>query len=227
MNESPQIVVVPVPTNKQFHNLTGRIFGRLAVKSFAGDGYWNCLCECSKIVRVFRGSLTQGFTKSCGCLNSEVASSRFLRHGYSIKFQNGREQPEYSVWCKMKSRCFRHQDKSYPNYGGRGITVCERWMKFENFIADMGDRPSDKHSIERLRVNENYEPSNCVWATKREQSRNTRKTRLITLWGFTGIIADVAEHFGIHGGTLRSRFYRNLMHLYPSHPPCASAPDGA
>jgi len=156
-------------------NLQGMKFGRLLVVSENGRGndkrvLWNCLCDCGKSAAVRSTHLKRGSIKSCGCLRVETSTKRATTHGKS-------KAPEYEVWCSMIKRCRNKKSTGYPDYGGRGITVCERWNRFENFIEDMGPRPSQFHSIDREEVNGNYEPGNCKWATPAEQSRNTRKRK--------------------------------------------------
>lgn len=150
-------------------DLTGRRFGRLLVISFhSSQNYiskWLCRCDCGMEKVINGGSLTTGKVVSCGCYRIETHT----KHNMSYS-------PEYRTWAGIKSRCYNPKAPRYPNYGERGITVCDRWLEsFDNFYADMGDRPSKDYSIERLDVNGNYEPSNCKWATRTEQQHNIRK----------------------------------------------------
>lgn len=128
---------------------------------------WICVCDCGKQLEVRTQDLRYGSTKSCGCYNLSIASARATKHG-------GVRTPTYKSWSAMLKRC---RDVSDLRYGGRGITVCERWYSFSNFLADMGERPRGT-SIDRIDVNGNYEPSNCRWATAKEQGRNTRRRKL-------------------------------------------------
>src|SRR5581483_5894279 len=108
----------------------------------------------------------------------------------------------YGCWANMLNRCRNENTPSYPNYGGRGITVCARWHKFENFIADMGPRPSRKHTIERKETNGNYEPGNCVWATRRVQNANKRNNHRLTIGGETRHVSEWARRAGLHVQTV-------------------------
>jgi hypothetical protein len=133
---------------------------------------WLCRCECGNESRQSAADLQSGKAKSCGCLRREVTIARFTTHGAS-------KTPEFRVWAEMMARCECATNDSFYNYGGRGISVCSRWREaFEAFSADMGPRPSAKHTIERLNNAGNYEPSNCVWAVRKVQNRNKRNIRL-------------------------------------------------
>ncbi len=113
--------------------------------------------------------------------------------------------PEYKVWEGMIQRCTNPKAYRFDAYGGRGITVCERWRDFGNFLADMGSRPGRKHRIERKNNSGNYEPSNCCWATQKRQMRNTRANHLVTFRGETLCVIEWAERLGINYNTLRKR----------------------
>lgn len=161
-------------------DLTDKRFGRLVVIAenghYGNEIVWLCRCDCGKIKTIRGGSLRTGKTLSCGCFNKEVTIDRSKitnrKHGLCA---NGVITSEYRTWQHMIGRCTQPSRKDYKNYGGRGISVCERWKdSVQDFLKDMGPKPSAKHSLDRIDVNGNYEPSNCRWATWREQRMNQR-----------------------------------------------------
>lgn len=141
-------------------DLTGQQFGRLTVGSSTPKG-WSCLCSCGNTIEKTTKQLRSRRSNSCGCLNLE----RITRHGFA-------RTPTYITWQSMKRRC---SNKDNPRYGGRGITVCERWQSFENFFEDMGERPEGMTLDRYPDTDGNYEPGNCRWATKREQRLNQNR----------------------------------------------------
>jgi hypothetical protein len=160
-------------------NLEGQRFHRLLAKERVVGNKWRCVCDCGNERLVRTEYLRNGDTKSCGCLNLFRQKTSKITHGFS-KEKRGLG---YISWQGMKRRCLNPREKEYLRYGGRGIKICERWLKFENFYADMGPRPSSKHSLDRIDSNGNYEPSNCRWATDIEQARNRRDVHLINVNG--------------------------------------------
>jgi hypothetical protein len=161
--------------------------------------YANCICDCGKQATVLLYSIRKLATRSCGCLH---AIGNNLRHGDNRK---GRTTAEYRIWRSMRQRCNNRENAAFPRYGGRGITVCERWSIFDNFLADMGRRPSSDHSLDRINNDGNYEPGNVRWATALQQSLNTRRNRLITFNGETRTLSEWTACLGFHGWTLGQR----------------------
>lgn len=194
-------------------DLTGKQFGRWTVISFAEKRgkhpYWLCECLCGNQGVIAATNLTRGLSRSCGCLNSEVTATKNRAnaiHGQSGNGSNGkRATAEYEAWSKMLRRCRNDFDRSYANYGGRGISVCERWLSFENFYADMGPRPSKQHSLDRVDNDGNYEPDNCRWTTRDVQGRNRRTSVVLTLAGEAMTVTEWAERLNLSRYTIFSR----------------------
>ena len=157
--------------------MTGQRFGRLTVVERVpsrAEAHWRCLCDCGN-TSVLRGSiLRDGQVRSCGCYLRDRLRRVNTVHGQAVR---GHMTPTYNSWMQMRRRCRDPKHGQWANYGGRGITVCDRWRdSFANFLADMGERP-DGTSIDRIDNDGNYEPGNCRWATPLEQSHNKRNTR--------------------------------------------------
>jgi hypothetical protein len=188
-------------------NIKGLVFGRLtAIKRAANKGTsvaWLCECTCGAQTTVRASALTSAVTKSCGCLQKEVAANANPgTHGKT-------GTPEYSSWQNMKNRCNNSNYPEFHLYGGRGIKVCKRWSSsFESFLLDMGKKPSSKHSIDRVNTNNNYSPTNCRWATPTEQADNRRSNHLITYNGKTQNLKQWSEDLGILLVTLKWRLKR-------------------
>lgn len=175
---------------------------------------WDCLCDCGNQTNVGTNSLRSGHIRSCGCLQREAVrktGKENATHGASVIREDGEKRldPEYQVWSSMRNRCNNPQHQSYKRYGGRGISVCKEWDEsYEAFLRDIGPRPSLKHSIDRRNNDGNYEPSNCRWATKSEQSRNTCANTMVTIGGDTRCITEWAELAGLRATTVFRRWYK-------------------
>ena len=184
-------------TSKFAKDERGNVYGRLTVirrdgMSRTREAQWLCKCECGNTTTVTGHALRRGTTKACGCL---------------AKKSNGlTNSAEHRCWAMMKNRCYNPKYSLYYRYGGRGISVCDRWLNsFLAFYEDVGVRPSTKHSIDRINNEGNYEPGNVRWATRLEQSRNRSHVKMLSHNGETKHIADWASEYGLNPNTIRSR----------------------
>lgn len=189
-------------------NLVGRSFGRLTVVSRAanskrGNARWNCHCSCGGESTVVAANLRSGAVSACGCVSVE---SRTI-HGHS---RRSKHSTEYIIWSGMIKRCENENCQKFPIYGGRGIKVCARWREdFSAFLADMGPRPSAKHSIDRYPDNDgNYEPGNCRWATRRQQDTNMRRNLLVDFRGKRMTLVEAVELVGARYSLVHGRLRR-------------------
>lgn len=182
-------------------DLTGMKFGKLLAIARNGSRQngpgtcptWLCLCDCGNMKTISAPNLRSGVTQSCGCIQR--------RHGMF-------GTPEYSAWNSMMRRCLNKKQANYKNYGGRGITVCEKWKDFAVFFEDMGPRPSQAHSLDRINNMGNYEPSNCRWATWTQQARNKRNSRVLIVAGESATVPEWAEKTGLGRSTIKERLRR-------------------
>jgi hypothetical protein len=176
--------------------LEGQRFTRLLVLERSRIDKWNraiwlCLCDCGTKKEVPACVLINGKTKSCGCLVKDSCVERFTKHGMS---PSGDTSPEYEAWSNMKQRCYNPNYKNFKHWGGRGIIVCDRWLNsFENFLEDMGVRPSDEHSLDRKNNDLNYDKSNCRWTTEYFQKRNRSSTVWVEYAGERMVMKDWAR----------------------------------
>lgn len=193
-----------------FQNLTGVRFGKLTVINFAGQTtspsgskrtIWNVKCDCGSAIKCDAGHLRSGSKDNCGCVVKY--GQHTITHGASI---GGRPTSEYNIWSSMKARVSNPKSCHFALYGGRGITVCERWKNsFEAFLADMGPRPSKSHSIDRINTDGNYEPSNCQWSTPLQQNNNRRCNIILTYQGITLTASQWALRLSINPKTILRR----------------------
>lgn len=178
-------------------DLTGREFGKLTVikqdgRNVQGRVMWLCQCSCGKQCHASTGDLCSGDTQSCGCLKDGHP-----KHGMVYT-------STYEIWCGMKKRCTDSKSKSWKNYGGRGITICEKWKTFEGFFDDMGERP-DGLSIDRIDNNKGYYKENCRWTNLLTQANNRRSNHPLTYLGKTQSLHQWAKEFNLSYSTLCAR----------------------
>ena len=173
----------------------GSKFGRLTVTKKLPHSKWLCVCDCGKSTIAYAGHLRAGMRISCGCAMADSKKTHGMSH-----------TPEYRAWDNARDRCRNPKNRKYPIYGGRGIQFCERWISsFQNFIGDMGNRPSSKHSLERTNGNGNYEPGNCVWATAIDQNNNRSFNRHLFVDGKKLTVAQASKLTGIPHATILGR----------------------
>lgn len=202
-------------------DLVGKRIGKLlvlsktTVKKYTKKGTWNisayvCLCDCGNKKTLRRDYLISGRAKSCGCYRAEAAANATRTHGKSKGSKN--HHPLYDVWSSMIQRCHNKNVKGYGLYGGRGITVCDKWLKdFENFYKwSMANGYRKGLSIDRINNNEGYSPENCRWTTSYEQSRNKRTNITIEFQGKRQCLQDVADSLGVNRSTLNYRYKHGL-----------------
>lgn len=190
--------------NLPYKNIKGERFGRLIAIEIIAEKYkktkWLCECDCGNKKAIPLDSLLSGKGKSCGCLRKEVTKNRVKTHGLT----NTRL---HNVWANMKNRCYNNKNKSYVNYGGRGIKVCDEWLSFENFYKwSLQNGYDDNLTIDRIENNKKYEPSNCRWSDMETQANNTRKNVFVEIEGIRRTLAQHAKHYKINYYTLHYRY---------------------
>lgn len=197
--ESSEIIPCGPSSDKKFKDISGQRFGRWTairvygkrLRKYGWSYFLECVCDCGATGIIQKNSLVSGDSSSCGCFQSEYASRRLTTHGLS-------RSREYISYQSMWLRCTDPGSVNWTDYGGRGITVCDRWKDFATFYADMGPKPSAKHSIDRIDNDGHYEPSNCRWATNSQQARNRRGNRHITFRGETKLVVEWSEELGLN-----------------------------
>lgn len=183
-------------TGQRFHKLTVVCRGASTRKLQAR---WECRCDCGNVITTDGQRLRSGHTKSCGCIKGKGNRT----HGM-------KGTPTHNTWCAMKQRCCYQRSNQFRYYGGRGIAVCDRWHTFENFLADMGERPNGM-TIDRVDSDGDYEPSNCRWATKAVQDRNRRSTINVTRDGVTKCVKDWCDELALDVDRVYGRIRRGAI----------------
>lgn len=203
-------------------NILGNRYGKLIVvegkgirRSPCGAGamVWICQCDCGKRSEVRTAALTGGRILSCGCGIVTSLKKRLTIHG-----MGNSANKEFNAWKSMKARCYRKTRKGYDLYGGRGITICKRWLEaFQNFYDDMGKAPTQKHSIDRKDVNGNYEPSNCRWATQKEQMNNVRRNVKVKYKEEVLTISQLCEKISLSREKVKKMIEKGECELYSAN----------
>jgi hypothetical protein len=190
-------------------------FGRLVAIGAAGKDnrnnlLWSFRCDCGTLYATRATSVRNGYTVSCGCHRSEQSAKTILEYSdpSATRTHGKRDTAEYSTWSHMKQRCNNPKDPKYSDYGARGIKVCKRWEKFENFFSDMGTKPSPDHSIERIDNDGNYSADNCCWAVPSSQARNKRNNIYVSFRGRRMVLKDACREAGINYSTGYMRLQR-------------------
>lgn len=186
----------------QIMDLTGHQYGRVTVVKLAPYTKavtWECLCSCGKTAYIQANNLRSGHTRSCGCYQEETKGQHSKTHGATYT-------PAYYVHSTMMARCYRGTHDKYAYYGGRGITVCERWHSFQNFLADMGQ--PEGRQIDRIDNNKGYSPENCRWVSRKENMRNKRNNNKVFYDGREIVIPELAEITGLPAQALYRRIRR-------------------
>jgi hypothetical protein len=204
-------------SSKKTLDMAGARFTRFLVMETAGsdkhgNAKWLCSCDCGNKKVVLGQSLRSGMTQSCGCLNREINAKRSTTHGMA-------HTSDYKSWHAMIQRCTNPNNHKWQRYGGRGISICNRWMSFENFVDDMGHRPKGM-TIDRIDNDGNYEPANCRWATQAQQSINKSSNVFLVIHGKAVTLTYAARAAGISPACLRYRLKKGWsMEIAITAPP--------
>lgn len=190
-------------------DLSGQRFGRLVAQSYvspsAAGGIWLCACDCGGSAKTTITKLRSGHTQSCGCRKRELTLARTVTHGMSYSSEHG-------IWLAMTQRCTNPNNAAYADYAGRGIFICDRWVSgdgsrsgFECFFSDMGKRPSAAHTLDRIDNDGPYHPKNCRWATRKQQARNRRSNRMVSVDGTQMSVAEACEKLRLDHSFINAR----------------------
>jgi hypothetical protein len=189
-------------------NIAGQRFGYLVAVEHAacrigGEAQWRCTCDCGKEKLIAGSRLRNGSARSCGCMRFEFIAIANEKH----RGKRGKTKTsEYRSWASMRDRCLTKTCNGYHNYGGRGISICDRWLhSFENFLEDMGPKPASDYEIDRIDVNGNYEPTNCRWLSRKDNQRNKRNSKLIEFNGVARTATEWTELYDLPVGMLSKR----------------------
>ena len=206
MKSSTPIQTKPIPTNPRFKDISKQVFNHLTVIGFYdqlnGVSRWVCLCVCGNYTITTKGNLEHNHTTSCGCVRIASIVKIRVTHGHS---RNRKKSSEYNSYSSAKNRCQNTQYAEYEYYGGRGIEF--RFNSFEEFLDELGKKPSVKHSIERIDNNGHYEKGNVKWSTATKQGRNKRNNIFLTVKGETKLLQEWSEISSIKPATISKRFY--------------------
>lgn len=200
-------------------DITGNRYGQLTVLKYKGRNskshqLWECKCDCGEIVTVTKSHLTQGVTKSCGCLKYNLSLNGCSNRASATKsFGVIHKHPLHTIWNDMLLRCYKPYNRSYKNYGAKGIKVCDRWRGingFENFVNDMGERPSPKHTLDRIDSQDDYCPENCRWATWIEQNNNRSNTIRFVYKNTTIPLSELCRKLNLNYTSISQRIRKGV-----------------
>lgn len=194
-----ELAFVDPSKHDRFIDLTGQVFGRLTVLGFAGRRHWYVQCECGNLKKTSSSNLVRLAVRSCGCLHSEILGEKNKTHGLN-------RAPEVIAFNHAKDRCLNHRNRSFGLYGGRGIEF--RFASFNEFFQEVGTRPSNRHSIDRINTNGHYEVGNVRWATHKQQCSNRRSNRFLTANNISMTMTQWSEKTAIPFSTIHSRIRR-------------------
>lgn len=206
-----------------FKDRAGVRYGSLVAVEFTGNkvlpsgkqkALWRCRCDCSGETVAIGDNLQSGNTVSCGCVRRATSWKNRSTHGHATLGKS----PEWRCWRAMRERCLNPKGKDFHKYGGRGIRICDRWTDFALFLADMGERPSAIHTLDREDPNGHYEPGNVRWATPKQQARNRRNHRLVEYDGRTMPASEAAELAGLPDYVVLCRLNRGTPPFAPYTP---------